>query len=184
MVGVHVHVGSQITSLEPLSRAAEAGGRRCRGLRADGSPLYHLDLGGGLGIVYDGGDVPTYDAFARALVDVARPTGLSLIVEPGRTLVGPAGVLLARVIDVKPSRRRRPLRRARRRHDRTDAAGALRRVPSHRAGAAARPAPPCPCDVVGPVCESSDTFARDRELPPTRTSATWWRSWMPARTAR
>ena len=95
IIGVHVHVGSQITSLGPLCAAAERGrpGRRAagRGLSAVASrprrrPRHRLRAGG---------DVPTYEAFARALVDVARPTGLSLIVEPGRTLVGPAGVLLA-----------------------------------------------------------------------------------------
>ena len=103
IIGLHVHVGSQITSLGPLAAAARKVADLAVSLRAEGFPLSHLDLGGGLGIVYEsGGDVPTYDALAQALVDVARPTGLTLIVEPGRTLVGPAGVLLARVIDVKP----------------------------------------------------------------------------------
>ena len=165
IIGVHVHVGSQITSLGPLCAAARKVADLAVALRAEGFPLSHLDLGGGLGIVYEqGGDVPTYDAFARALVDVARPTGLTLIVEPGRTLVGPAGVLLARVIDVKPHAgggRFVVLDAGMTELMRPALYGAFHRiVPVH---AADRPL--VPCDVVGPVCESSDTFGRVRELP-------------------
>jgi diaminopimelate decarboxylase len=165
IIGVHVHVGSQITSLGPLCAAARKVADLAVALRAEGFPLSHLDLGGGLGIVYEqGGDVPTYEAFARALVDVARPTGLTLIVEPGRTLVGPAGVLLARVIDVKPHAgggRFVVLDAGMTELMRPALYGAFHRiVPVH---AADRPL--VPCDVVGPVCESSDTFGRVRELP-------------------
>jgi diaminopimelate decarboxylase len=133
-------------------------------LRAEGFPLAHLDLGGGLGIVYDGGEVPTYEAFAQALVDVARPTGLRLIVEPGRTVVGPAGVLLSQVIDVKPHAgggRFVVLDAGMTELMRPALYGAFHRIvpvePSTR--------PLVPCDVVGPVCESSDTFGRTRDLP-------------------
>jgi diaminopimelate decarboxylase len=164
-VGLHVHVGSQITSLGPLCAAARRVADLAVALRAEGLPLSHLDLGGGLGIVYESGaDVPTYDAFARALVDVARPTGLGLIVEPGRTLVGPAGVLLARVIDVKPHAgggRFVVLDAGMSELLRPALYGAYHRiVPVTDSGR-----PVVSCSVVGPVCESSDTFGRDRDLP-------------------
>lgn len=164
IIGLHVHVGSQITTLGPLCAAARKVADLAIALTAEGFPLSHLDLGGGLGIVYEGGEVPTYEAFAQALVDVARPTGLTLIVEPGRTLVGPAGVLLARVIDVKPHAgggRFVVLDAGMTELMRPALYGAFHRiVPVHPS---ARPL--VPCDVVGPVCESSDRFGRIRELP-------------------
>lgn len=164
IIGLHVHVGSQITSLGPLCDAARKVASLAMALVAEGFPLSHLDLGGGLGIVYDDGSVPSYDAFAQALVDVARPTGLTLIVEPGRTLVGPAGVLLARVIDVKPHAgggRFVVLDAGMTELMRPALYGAFHRiVPVH-----ASDRPVVPCDVVGPVCESSDRFGRVRQLP-------------------
>ncbi len=165
IVGLHVHVGSQITSLGPLCAAARKVADLAVALRSEGFALSHLDLGGGLGIVYEhGGDVPTYDAFAQALVGVARPTGLALIVEPGRTLVGPAGVLLARVIDVKPHAgggRFVVLDAGMTELMRPALYGAFHRIVPVRASDRDL----VPCDVVGPVCESSDTFGRVRELP-------------------
>ena len=165
IIGLHVHVGSQITSLGPLCAAARKVADLAIALRAEGFPLSHLDLGGGLGIVYEsGGDVPTYEAFAQALVDVARPTGLTLIVEPGRTLVGPAGVLLARVIDVKPHAgggRFVVLDAGMTELMRPALYGAFHRIVPVRASGR----PVVPCSVVGPVCESSDTFGRMRDLP-------------------
>lgn len=165
IIGLHVHVGSQITSLGPLCAAARKVADLAVALRAEGFPLSHLDLGGGLGIVYEsGGDVPTYEAFAQALVDVARPTGLTLIVEPGRTLVGPAGVLLAQVIDVKPHAgggRFVVLDAGMTELMRPALYGAFHRIIPVRASGRAV----VPCSVVGPVCESSDTFGRMRDLP-------------------
>ncbi len=165
IVGLHVHVGSQITKLGPLCAAAGKVADLAIALRSEGFPLSHLDLGGGLGIVYEAGrDVPTYDAFARALVDVARPTGLTLIVEPGRTLVGPAGVLLAQVIDVKPHA-------GEGRFVVLDAGmtellrPALYGAYHHIVPVGSVDRPLVSCDVVGPVCESSDTFGRARVLP-------------------
>src|SRR5690606_22921491 len=100
-VGVHVHVGSQITSVEPLRRAAERAVALARELRDDGFRIEHVDLGGGLGISYDGSPVPGAADYAAAILPVVRDTGLTVIVEPGRAIVGAAGTLLARVVDVK-----------------------------------------------------------------------------------
>ena len=97
VVGLHVHVGSQITKLEPLKRAAESLVQLAAELEGDGVSIEHLDVGGGLGISYDGGDVPTAAEYAAAVMPVIKASGRSLVLEPGRVIVGPAGVLLTRV---------------------------------------------------------------------------------------
>src|SRR5262245_60340063 len=103
LVALHVHIGSQITTTEPLRRAARLIAELAAGLQGKpGVALEYLDLGGGLGISYDGRDVPTAGGYAAALVDEVAPTGLPLVLEPGRAIVGPSGALVARVIDLKP----------------------------------------------------------------------------------
>ena len=175
VVGVHVHVGSQITTLEPLSRAAERMIALVADLKADGVALEHLDLGGGLGISYDGGPEPDVEAYAAIVAAAARTTGLSLIVEPGRWLAGNAGALLAAIIDMKPapddaSDAEAAAGRPARQFVILDAGmtdlmrpalyGAVHRIV--RLEPASGPA--VPCDIVGPVCESSDAFLGDRTL--------------------
>ena len=102
LVAVHLHVGSQITTLEPLRRAARAAADLSRALVAEGFALEYVDLGGGLGIAYDDRHPPAIETYVSALVDEVRSTGLPIIVEPGRVIAGPAGVLVARVVDIKP----------------------------------------------------------------------------------
>ena len=88
-VGVHVHVGSQITTVDPLRNAAERVVSLARSLRDDGIVLEHADIGGGLGISYDGTPVPTAADYASAVMPVVRDSGLTLLVEPGRAAGGP-----------------------------------------------------------------------------------------------
>lgn len=164
-VGVHVHVGSQITDLAPLRRAAEAVVDLARALRADGIPIEHVDLGGGLGIAYDETPVVTVEQYAAALVPIARSGGLTLLLEPGRVVVGPGGVLVARVVDLKAFSGGRPF--AVLDAGMTDLLrpalyGAHHRIEAVRP----RPGARVRYDVVGPLCESSDVVGRDRELPP------------------
>jgi len=167
LVGLHAHIGSQITTLDPLAGAAATLTALARRLAAAGVQLEHLDLGGGLGVSYDGGPVPDVAAYVAALIDATRDSGCSLILEPGRWLVAPAGVLVATVVDVKthPGARRFVVLDA----GMTDLLrpalyGAFHRiVPLQRDGR-----PDVRCDVVGPVCESSDTFGVDRPLPDPR----------------
>src|SRR5207247_2252441 len=102
LVAVHVHVGSQITAIDPLRQAAALVSRLAAELRDAGTPVEYVDLGGGLGISYDGGQVPSPEAYVTALVDEVRTSGLPIVIEPGRAIAGPAAVLLARVIDLKP----------------------------------------------------------------------------------
>ncbi len=164
-VGLHVHVGSQITKLEPLKRAAESLVQLAGELEGDGVSIEHLDVGGGLGISYDGGSVPTAAEYAAAVLPVLKASGRSLVLEPGRVLVGPAGVLLTRVVDLKPhspgkqfvivdagmTELMRPM-----------LYGAYHAIEA----VTPRPGTLIKADVVGPVCETTDTLGSDRELPP------------------
>ena len=164
LVAVHLHVGSQITSLEPLQRAAREAGALSRTLLDAGFPLEYVDLGGGLGIAYDDRQPPAIDAYVSALVAEVQATRLPVVVEPGRVIAGPAGALIARVTDIKP------------RDEGSDFAvidagmtellrpalyGAYHRIEPVVAGAPDERT----YEVVGPVCESSDVIGRDRRLP-------------------
>jgi diaminopimelate decarboxylase len=165
LVALHVHVGSQITSLEPIRRAAESLASLVHDARLAGIALEYLDAGGGLGISYDGGPVPSFADYASALVGELRATHLPIVVEPGRSIVGPAAVLLARVVDLKPrtsssefaiidagmSELLRPAL--------YDAFHLIEPV-VNREGSLRQ------YELVGPVCESGDVVGRDRMLPP------------------
>ena len=164
-VGIHVHIGSQITALDPLERAAEAVVRLAAELRDAGIAIEHLDFGGGVGIAYDGGVAPDPTDYVRRIVRAAGGSGLKLAIEPGRVLVGAAGVLLTRVVDVKQfagARRFVVLDAGMTELMRPALYGAFHRIEPVRPRAGAL----VPVDVVGPICESTDTFARDRALPP------------------
>lgn len=163
VMGLHVHLGSQMTSLEPIARAVAAIVPMARALRADGVPLDHLDLGGGLGISYDGAPAPDFQAYAAILERAARDSGLPLVLEPGRTLIAPAGALIARVVDIKPHHEGHfvVLDAGMTELLRPALYGAFHRiVPVRR-----RDAPAASCDIVGPVCESSDILGLARTLP-------------------
>jgi diaminopimelate decarboxylase len=167
LAGLHVHIGSQILDLHPLEDALAEALQILDAGRAAGAPLATLDLGGGFGIDYegDGGTFPLA-AWGRSLCAAAEARGLDVLVEPGRYVVGDAGALLARVLDVKraPSRTFVVLDVAMNDLLRPALYEAHHRIvplAEPRAGAA-----PLVADVVGPVCESGDTFARARTLPP------------------
>src|SRR5262249_15539860 len=165
LVAVHVHVGSQVTSLDPLRRAAAFAATLSRELLDRGVALEYVDLGGGLRISYHGAPVPSLSEYVEALVREVRWTSLPIVLEPGRSLIGPAGVLLARVVDLKPrdadsdfvvldagmTELMRPALYG--------AYHALEAV-SPRDGSLRQ------YEIVGPVCESSDVVGRDRRLPP------------------
>ncbi len=165
VVGVHVHIGSQITELAPLTQAAEALVHFVHQLGEDGIGLEHLDLGGGLGISYDGSPAPSVEEYAAAVLPIVRPTGLTTLLEPGRVIVGPSAVLLARVIDVKAYFDARPfvvLDAGMTELLRPALYGAYHRIEP----VTPRPGAPRPCEIVGPLCESSDIVGKDRCLPP------------------
>ena len=163
LVGLHSHVGSQITDLSPLRRAAEALVTLSRELRDDGVAIEHLDLGGGLGISYDGSAAPTAQDYAAALLPAVKDSGLSIILEPGRSIVGPAGALLTSVVDVKeqPGGKLFVILDA----GMTELIRPMLYNAFHRIEpVVARGGPEIVCDMVGPLCETSDTLGRDRRL--------------------
>lgn len=164
-VGIHSHIGSQITALAPLLEAARAAVALAVSLRQDGIDLQHVDFGGGVGISYDGEPAIDPADYVRELVAIARPSGLTAILEPGRLIVGAAGLLLTRVVDIKHfegARRFVVLDAGMTELMRPALYGAFHRIEPVRE----RSGPPIVADVVGPVCESTDTFARDRQLAP------------------
>ena len=164
-VGVHVHIGSQITTADPLRRAARALAGLASELRADGIALEHVDVGGGLGIPYEGRPMIGPREYAEAIVPALGPLGLPVLLEPGRAIVGRAGALVARVADSKrypDGRQFAVLDAGMAELVRPALYGSYHQiVPVHL-----RPGPESRWDVVGPICESSDVFARERMLPP------------------
>ncbi len=160
--GLACHIGSQMTDLEPLSAALGQLASLARELAASGAALTHLDAGGGLGIDHDGITAPPPAEYARVVIDALAPTGLEIVVEPGRSIAGPAGVLLTRVAYLKDSHHRRFALVDGAMNDllRPALYGARHPIlPAREAGAEH------PVDVVGPVCETGDFLGRDRLVP-------------------
>jgi len=161
--GVSCHIGSQILDPRPLLEAVDRVLALARGLRDRGHPIRHLDLGGGLGVAYhDGEKAPEIRAYIECLGGRVRESGLSVMVEPGRSIVGPAGVLLTRVLYRKKNGAKEFIV--------VDAAmNDLIRPALYRAHHDIVPLrrsdlPPVTADVVGPVCETGDFLARDRQM--------------------
>lgn len=163
--GVDVHIGSQISDLAPFERAFMRVADLVRALRADGHPIGRLDLGGGLGIPYgDEGDPPHPDDYAKLIRPIAAPLGVQLIFEPGRMIVGNAGILVSRVLYVKPGEAKEFLIIDAGMNDliRPALYDAFHAIEPVRPRAGARR----DYDVVGPVCETGDRFAKSRALAP------------------
>ena len=167
-IGVACHIGSQISDLKPMAQAFAKMRGLVERLRARGLPVQRLDLGGGLGAPYfDLPDPPSPAEFAAMVEEVMEGLDIELVFEPGRVIAANAGILLSRVIHVheRPEGRRflvvdgamndlvRPAM--------YDAFHDIRPVSEPRPGANL-----AAYDVVGPICETGDTFCRDRALPP------------------
>jgi diaminopimelate decarboxylase len=163
-VGLAVHIGSQLTTLAPFRAAFDRVAALVRELRAEGLTVRRLDLGGGLGIVYENESPPHPDDYARMVHEATDGLDVALVFEPGRLIVGNAGVLVTSVIYVKttPERRFVIVDAAMNDFIRPTLYGARHRVtPVERVtGAALHRA-----DVVGPVCETGDILARNVKLP-------------------
>ncbi|MDQ1154697.1 diaminopimelate decarboxylase [Brevundimonas sp. SORGH_AS_0993] len=165
-VGLACHIGSQITDLAPLEAAFRVLAQMTRDLRAQGHAVTRLDLGGGLGVPYSGGSEPPSPAdYVAMAARVLAGLEVEAAFEPGRLLAANAGVLLSQVIQINE-------RSDGRRFLVLDAAmNDLMRPALYEAyhdvlPVTPRPGASQPYDVVGPVCETGDTFARDRALPP------------------
>jgi len=166
MVGLACHIGSQITDLAPLEAAFGVMRDLALRLRAQGYKVDRLDLGGGLGVPYFNHPTPpTPGAYAAMAAKTVGQLGFALAFEPGRVIAANAGILVSRVIHVheRPEGRRFLVLDAAMndliRPAMYDAYHDIRAV-------SPRPGEPLLYDVVGPVCETGDTFTRDRLLPP------------------
>ena len=166
LVGLAVHIGSQLTDISPYRKAFQRVVGLYRDLRDQGVPLRRLDLGGGLGIVYKNESPPDIAAYGAMVREETAGLGAELAFEPGRLLVGNAGLMVTRVLYVKQGRNRRF----------AIIDGAMNdlirpmlyeawheMVPCHAPDPGAAETP---YDIVGPVCETTDTFAEQRSLPP------------------
>jgi diaminopimelate decarboxylase len=164
IVGVDVHIGSQIIDVEPYRLAVARILELVARLRAAGITLQAIDLGGGFGVAYDDRESPPASLFADAIVPLLRDSGMRVIFEPGRFIVGPAGVLLTRVLYVKEMGGKTFIITDAGMNDllRPSHYSSYHRVdPAHRiAGRTV-----AHVDVVGPICESGDFLALDRPMP-------------------
>ncbi|WP_306753271.1 diaminopimelate decarboxylase [Paracoccus actinidiae] len=167
VVGVDVHIGSQLTDLDPYRAAYAKVADLTRALRADGHAIIRLDLGGGLGIPYrrDNNAPPLPIEYGQVIRDTVGDLGCEIEIEPGRNIVGNAGVLLSQVIYVKEGEGRDFLIVDAAMNDLARPAmyGAHHDIVPVKEAAVGGPVRPF--DVVGPVCESGDTFQKGAELP-------------------
>lgn len=166
IVGIHAHIGSQLTDLAPYEETFRLLADLVRDLRADGHDIRRLDLGGGLGIRYDDETPPDVALYAAMVRRHIAPLGISIALEPGRFIVGNAGLLLCSVTFVKQAEQRRFLILDAGMNDliRPALYEAFHRILP--VAQAAPDAPVTPADIVGPVCETGDTFAENRPMPP------------------
>ena len=162
LIGLDMHIGSQLFRLDPYLDGTEKLIELLDQLKSGGvDTVEYLDIGGGLGVSYDDEETPDLERFASALIKRVQPTGLTLLMEPGRFIVGNAGVLLTRVLYRKHSGGREFLV--------TDAGMTELLRPSHydayhRIDAVKPVDRQMTADVVGPVCESGDFLALDRSM--------------------
>ena len=162
IIGIDCHIGSQLIKLEPLVEACERLLPLIDKLAANGIGLQHIDLGGGVGIVYQNEETPDLAAYAAAVQKLLGGRSLKLILEPGRSLIGNAGALLTRVEFVKQNGDKNFVV--------VDAAmndlmrPALYQAYHHIENAEPSPVAPFAADIVGPICETGDFLAKDRVI--------------------
>ena len=164
VVGVHAHIGSQLTHISPFVESLEKVVALIETLKSHGMPIRYLNIGGGLGITYSNETPPHPKAFAEAITPLLQKTQCEIIMEPGRVIVGNAGILLTRVLYLKETGAKKFVI--------VDAGMNDLLRPSlydaHHDIVPVRRSPHAPedtVDVVGPVCESGDFFAQNRAMP-------------------
>jgi diaminopimelate decarboxylase len=163
VIGVSCHIGSQLTEVRPFVEAVQRIKELVLKLRAEGMNIQYMDIGGGLGITYNQEEPPHPRDYARALMKELKEIDCTLILEPGRVIVGNAGVLVTRVLYTKAGEEKNFIVVDGAMNDliRPSLYGSYQRVqPVHRSDR-----PEWTADVVGPICESSDFLAKDRKLP-------------------
>ena len=170
VVGIDVHIGSQLTDLEPFRLAYRKVAALTEALRADGHQIERLDLGGGLGIPYERSNAapPLPEDYGRMIAEEVGHLGCEIEIEPGRLIAGNAGLMVSEIIYVKEGEGRDFLILDSAMNDLVrpamyDAHHDIVPVVEAEAGAEQRP-----YDVVGGICETGDTFARGRMMPPVK----------------
>jgi diaminopimelate decarboxylase len=166
IVGIDCHIGSQITEAQPFSDALASLKRLAADVEKMGVKVRYLDMGGGLGITYDKEKPPHPGEYARALVAAVRGTDMTLILEPGRVIVGNAGILVTRVLYRKAGPGKEFVITDAGMNDllRPTLYQAYHGIqPVHRKNGSSIRA-----DVVGPICETGDFLAQDREMADVR----------------
>ncbi|MFH1269500.1 MAG: diaminopimelate decarboxylase [Candidatus Omnitrophota bacterium] len=164
--GLHIHIGSQITESAPYMAAINKIVKFIAQLRRKCINLEYLNIGGGLGIIYDKETPQTADKFAQSILPLLKETKLKIIFEPGRFIVGNAGILISRVLYIKSTPKKKFIIVDAGMNDliRPALYEAYHRIlPLRKARGASRKAEKA--DVVGPICESGDFFAKERQLP-------------------
>lgn len=164
--GLHIHIGSQITESEPFVAAISKMVKFIEQIKRRGVDLEYLNIGGGLGIIYDKETPQTAQKFAKKVLPLLRKTGLKIILEPGRFIVGNAGILVSKVLYIKSTPRKRFIIVNAGMNDliRPALYDAYHQIlPLYKMRNAQRRIEKV--DVVGPICESADFFAKDRNLP-------------------
>lgn len=164
LVGIAVHIGSQLLDLEPFRLAFTKIASMVRALEADGITLQNIDLGGGMGINYNVELPPTCEAYAQVVRETLGDLHKHIIVEPGRSIAGNAGILVTQVICSKSNGEKNFIIVDAGMNDLVrpalyDAWHTI--LPVHKQGV-----PPVIADIVGPICESGDVFARERIIEP------------------
>ena len=164
-IGIHFHIGSQLTDLSPIEEAANMVADLVRSLKAIDIDIKFFDVGGGLGVVYDSEETISPANYAEAISRATKGLDLTLVCEPGRFLTANAGWLLTRVIYEKSNGKKRFV----------IVDGAMNDLlrPSlydayHKVEVIGVRGEESPADIVGPICETGDRFARERPLPPTK----------------
>jgi diaminopimelate decarboxylase len=172
IAGVSVHIGSQITDVKPFAATMERVADLTRALRAEGHAIKYVDAGGGLGISYENHNGPSFAeqvaSYADALTTPLKELKVHLLLEPGRSIVGPAGVLVTRLLYKKTNGKKKFLVVDAAMNDllRPSLYHAYHEiVPVRASDKSSEQAALETVDVVGPICETGDFFARDRELP-------------------
>ncbi|RJR42688.1 MAG: diaminopimelate decarboxylase [Deltaproteobacteria bacterium] len=162
VIGVACHIGSQITEVDPFLDALERVKELIGRLEQAGIPIRYLDLGGGLGICYDQEEPPHPHEYGEKIVDRLRGLKVTLILEPGRVLVGNAGILVTRVLYTKGSEAKHFIIVDAGMNDlaRPSLYGSYHGIRS----VVKRPGPRVKASLVGPICESGDFLAKDREM--------------------
>lgn len=163
LIGVDMHIGSQITTVQPYLEAVKKVVMFIQELRADGSDIEYFNIGGGMGIIYNEEKPTTADVFAAAVKPLIEGLNIRIILEPGRFIVGNAGILVTKVIYNKKGRNKNFLIVDAGMNDliRPSLYGAYHKIiPVNTVKAKLEL-----YDIVGPICESSDFLGKDRHLP-------------------